>query len=88
MTDRDKASDPAAAAATPADALRFEERLAKLETLLEQLERGDLPLDEAIRTYETGVAELRRCYDLLDAADERVRRLVERPDGRLSLDDA
>jgi exodeoxyribonuclease VII small subunit len=33
----------------------FEEALAELESLVERLERGDLPLDEALKTFERGV---------------------------------
>ena len=36
----------------PAD---FEQALAELETLVERLEKGDLPLEEALRTFERGV---------------------------------
>ena len=53
----------------------FEELTAALETVLEQLERGDLSLDAALATYEQGVALVRACNDLLDRAEIRVTEL-------------
>ncbi|MGE0433515.1 MAG: exodeoxyribonuclease VII small subunit [Planctomycetota bacterium] len=90
-----KKSDPGASPqptreperASEPESLKFEDRLAKLESLLDQLERGELPLEEALRAYETGVAELRRCYELLESAESRVRLLVERADGSLTTED-
>ncbi len=66
---------------------RFEDRLARLEALLAELERGDLPLEEALRKHEAGIAELRRCYEMLDTADARVQKLIERADGTPGTED-
>ena len=41
--------------AEPAD---FEKALAELEALVARLERGDLPLDEALKTFERGIVEI------------------------------
>ncbi len=46
----------------------FEQALAELETLVERLERGDLPLDEALKTFELGVELTRLCQSSLTAA--------------------
>lgn len=61
-------------AATP----DFERSLADLEQLVEQLERGDLPLEEALKQFEQGVALTRRCQEQLKAAALKVEQLVER----------
>jgi exodeoxyribonuclease VII small subunit len=56
----------------------FEEALAELEGLVERLERGDLPLDEALRTFERGVELTRHCQTSLKAAQQKVEILLKR----------
>ncbi|MGH8171299.1 MAG: exodeoxyribonuclease VII small subunit [Steroidobacteraceae bacterium] len=59
-------------------ALEFEQALAELESLVTRLERGDLPLDEALKTFERGVELGRHCQDALKAAQQRVEILLKR----------
>ncbi|MFZ0500683.1 MAG: exodeoxyribonuclease VII small subunit [Steroidobacteraceae bacterium] len=56
----------------------FEQALAELESLVERLERGDLPLDEALKTFERGVELTRHCQGSLKAAQQRVEILLKR----------
>jgi exodeoxyribonuclease VII small subunit len=56
----------------------FEQALAELEALVERLERGDLPLDEALKTFERGVELTRHCQDSLKVAQQRVEILLKR----------
>lgn len=56
----------------------FEQALAELESVVEKLERGDLPLDEAIKTFERGVELTRQCQSSLKAAQQRVEILLKR----------
>ena len=56
----------------------FENALAELEGLVERLERGDVPLDEALRTFERGVALTRHCQACLQAAQQKVEILLKR----------
>ncbi|MBX3460699.1 MAG: exodeoxyribonuclease VII small subunit [Planctomycetes bacterium] len=58
--------------------LKFEELVAQVEAALQQLEAGDLPLEEALKRYEDGVAALRRCFDILKQAEKKVMQLSER----------
>jgi len=58
--------------------LEFEQALAELEKLVERLERGDLPLDEALKTFERGVELTRHCQGALKAAQQRVEILLKR----------
>ena len=58
----------------------FEQALAELEALVERLERGDLPLDEALGTFERGVELTRHCQSSLKAAQQRVEILLKRND--------
>ena len=56
----------------------FEQALSELESLVERLERGDVPLDEALRTFERGVALTRHCQARLQAAQQKVEILLKR----------
>ena len=56
----------------------FEQALAELEQLVETLEHGDLPLDEALRRFERGVELTRHCQTALKAAQQRVEILLRR----------
>ncbi len=56
----------------------FEQALAELENLVERLERGDLPLDEALKTFERGVELTRYCQSSLKAAQQKVEILLKR----------
>jgi exodeoxyribonuclease VII small subunit len=73
------ASKSASTPATPA-APAFEAALAQLESLVSRLESGDLPLDEALRTFEQGVRLTRECQTALAAAQQKVQQLLQRGD--------
>jgi exodeoxyribonuclease VII small subunit len=55
----------------------FEQALSELETLVQRLERGDLPLDEALKHFERGVALTRHCQLSLKAAQQKVEILLK-----------
>jgi exodeoxyribonuclease VII small subunit len=56
----------------------FEQSLAELESLIERLERGDLPLEEALKAFERGVALTRHCQASLQAAQQKVEILLKK----------
>jgi exodeoxyribonuclease VII small subunit len=56
----------------------FEQALSELEGLVERLERGDLPLDEALKTFERGVELTRHCQASLKSAQQKVEILLKR----------
>jgi exodeoxyribonuclease VII small subunit len=64
--------------ASPAKEPDFEQALAELEQLVERLERGDLPLDEALKAFERGVALTRHCQTSLKAAQQKVEILLRK----------
>ena len=59
----------------------FEEALSELEGLVERLERGDLPLEEALKTFERGVELTRHCQSSLKSAQQKVEILLKRGSG-------
>jgi exodeoxyribonuclease VII small subunit len=68
------------AATEPSD-LAFEGALDELEGLVARLEAGDLALEDALATFERGVALSRRCAELLDRAEQRIDELVRASGG-------
>jgi len=59
----------------------FEEALARLEDVVGRLERGDQPLEEALRLFEEGVRLSRLLTAKLEAAQARIDRLVATRNG-------
>jgi exodeoxyribonuclease VII small subunit len=56
----------------------FEQSLAELEALVAKLEQGDVPLEEALKTFERGVALTRQCQSALRTAQQKVEVLLAR----------
>ncbi|KHK91942.1 exodeoxyribonuclease VII small subunit [Novosphingobium malaysiense] len=61
--------------------LSFEDALRALETIVRQLESGDVPLEDSISLYEKGDKLRQHCQKRLDAAQARIERIVTGPDG-------
>ncbi len=60
--------------------LDFEQALQQLNTLVAKLETGELPLEDSVAAFETGVLLSRRCEALLDSAEQRLQVLGEDQD--------
>ena len=56
----------------------FEQAQAELEQIVEQLERGQAPLDEALKLWERGEELYRLCRSRLDAAEGKIEELAKR----------
>ncbi|MEO3998430.1 exodeoxyribonuclease VII small subunit [Mesorhizobium sp. CAU 1732] len=63
-------------------ALTFEQALDALEKIVDDLERGDVPLDQSIRIYERGEALKAHCEKLLKAAEDKVEKIRLSRDGK------
>ncbi|MEJ2459234.1 MAG: exodeoxyribonuclease VII small subunit [Novosphingobium sp.] len=61
--------------------LSFEDALRALETIVRQLESGDVPLEDSISLYEKGEKLRQHCQKRLDAAQARIERIVTGPEG-------
>ncbi|MEQ8234977.1 MAG: exodeoxyribonuclease VII small subunit [Gammaproteobacteria bacterium] len=76
-----EASQPDAAAATPADVpLEFEAAMHELEALVDKLEQGEYSLEESLRQYERGIALTRACEQALRNAEQKVLALARNGD--------
>ncbi|MCI0529851.1 MAG: exodeoxyribonuclease VII small subunit [Nitrospira sp.] len=62
--------------------MKFEEALQKLEEIVEQLERGNLPLDKSLEIFEEGIKLSRLCTKQLEEAEQRVELVLGIKDGK------
>ena len=63
---------------TPDAVPDFERSLTELEALVTKLEQGDVPLEDALKTFERGVALTRQCQTALRTAQQKVEVLLSR----------
>lgn len=62
--------------------MSFEDALKQLEKIVDDLERGDVPLEESIRIYERGEALKKHCDTLLKSAEDKVEKIRIGRDGQ------
>jgi exodeoxyribonuclease VII small subunit len=65
--------------------LKFEDALARLETIVAELEKGELPLDASLKIFEEGIKLSKTCLKMLDDAERKVEILVQDKDGKKRL---
>jgi exodeoxyribonuclease VII small subunit len=65
-----------------AGAITFEQMMGRLQDLVAKLEEGQLSLDESIRSFEEGMALVKKCTEVLDRAEERIQKLTRDSSGR------
>jgi len=61
----------------------FEKSLNELETLVRELEKGELSLEQSLGAFERGVSLTRSCQQALKEAEQRVEQLTQKSDGSL-----
>jgi exodeoxyribonuclease VII small subunit len=59
----------------------FEEALKKLQDLVEKLEKGDLPLEEAMECFTEGILTAQFCHKKLEEAENKVQMLLKDQQG-------
>jgi exodeoxyribonuclease VII small subunit len=62
----------------------FEHSLTELETLVQQLEQGDLSLEDSLKRFERGIELTRLCQTALQAAEQKVEQLLTK-DGQTAI---
>ena len=65
--------------------MKFEEALKRLEKIVDDLEDGNLSLDEALEKYEEGIRLSKSCAKKLEAAKKKVEILLKSEDGSVEL---
>ena len=58
--------------------LDLEKTMAEIETIVEQLEAGDLSLDKSLKQFEKGVRLSRECQTVLKEAEQKVQMLMDK----------
>lgn len=61
--------------------LNFEENMEKLEEIVEKLESGDIPLDDAIKAYTEAMEISKKCNEKLENATSSINKILK--DGKL-----
>lgn len=56
--------------------MKFENKLGRLEEIVQKMESGELPLEESLKLFEEGVKLSRECNKELDSAEQKVKKLV------------
>ncbi|MFK4567128.1 exodeoxyribonuclease VII small subunit [Enterococcus sp. UD-01] len=55
----------------------FEESLTELEQIVQRLERGDVPLEEALAAFQEGMALSKQCQDTLENAEKTLAKVMK-----------
>jgi exodeoxyribonuclease VII small subunit len=64
---------------------KFESALEELENIIEQLESGDLSLEDTLAAFEKGVSLVKHCNQKLSEVEKKVELLLKDKEGRLQL---
>lgn len=64
--------------------VKFEQAMARLEAIVGELEKGDLPLDESLRIFEEGIRLSKNCLKVLEEAEKKWKFLFRTRTGRNS----
>jgi len=65
----------------------FEQSLGRLEKIIDSLEQGEVPLEDAIALYEEGIALSKECMDTLVKAELKIKKLGKEVGGKIELAD-
>jgi len=57
--------------------MSFETQLKSLQTIVDQLEQGDIPLEEALKQFQTGVELSQKLQKTLDNAEKTLTKLMD-----------
>ena len=71
---------------TTKKSVNLEKSIADLETLVDELESGDLPLEKAMKKFEEGIKLTRQCQAALKEAEQKVEILVQSAGGEEALE--
>ena len=60
--------------------LNFEVAIKSLEQIVQELEKGDLNLDESVKKFEEGMALSKKCTQILEEAEKKITILIKEGD--------
>lgn len=73
--------------ATKTKPIHFEKTLGELESIVQQLEKGDLSLEESLKQFEKGINLARQCQDTLTQAEQKITLLSDNQSQRPTIAD-
>ncbi len=56
--------------------VQFEQSISELEAIVQQLEKGELSLEDSLKQFEKGIALARQCQDVLTQAEQKIEMLT------------
>ena len=59
---------------------KFEEMMQELEKISQDLEKGDLSLDESMKKFEEGIALSKKCSEIFETAEKKIKILIQDED--------
>lgn len=62
----------------------FEDKMKKLEEIANELEKGELNLDDSVAKFEEGMKLSKECSEMLEKAEKKITMLIKDDDGNLS----
>jgi exodeoxyribonuclease VII small subunit len=65
---------------------KFEAAVARLEEIVQELEKADVPLDQSLKLFEEGIKLSRLCNKRLDEAERRVEILLRDKEGNVTAE--
>lgn len=60
--------------------MKFEENMEKLEKIVQDLENGELNLEDSIKKFEEGIEISRKCNEILEEAEKKITILIKKDD--------
>lgn len=73
-------------AKTDAD-FKFEKALARIEQIVDQMESGEIELDQALALYQEGMELMARCQATLEETQNKIKKITRDIQGRLKVED-
>jgi exodeoxyribonuclease VII small subunit len=70
--------------------LTFEQAIHRLKEIVDQIEQGQIPLQDSLEQYEKGMALIKHCRDILQKAEKRIEKISkeEPPEAQKEPDDS
>jgi len=65
--------------------LKFEKALSRLEAMVQALEKGDLPLEEALKVFGEGIRLSKQCMKTLSEVEKKVEIMINGKDGNKEI---
>lgn len=59
--------------------VNFEKSLKELETIVKELENGELPLENSLKQFEKGMTLAKKCQDILTDAEQKIETISQHP---------